>query len=79
MFTDPIATELPNEMFAVKARIQRDKILNETVDRVNPIRYANLSTQQQQELADYRQALLDVPQQQGFPTLIIWPEKPSWL
>lgn len=26
--------------------------------------------------AAYRQALRDVPQQEGFPTNIIWPEKP---
>lgn len=25
---------------------------------------------------NYRQALRDIPQQEGFPTNIVWPEKP---
>lgn len=29
-----------------------------------------------QEMIDYRQALRDVPQQEGFPKNIIWPQKP---
>ena len=27
--------------------------------------------------AKYRQALLDVPQQEGFPASIVWPEMPK--
>jgi hypothetical protein len=38
-----------------------------------------LTTEQQQQLQTYRQALLDVPQQAGFPDTIEWPEKPEWL
>lgn len=49
------------------------------LDRVNPMWYASLTTQQQQELQGYRQALLDVPQQAGFPAQIEWPTKPQWL
>ncbi|NBP04376.1 MAG: hypothetical protein EBU90_30700, partial [Proteobacteria bacterium] len=30
-----------------------------------------------QQLATYRQYLLDVPEQQGFPYNVIWPNK-SW-
>ena len=26
---------------------------------------------------DYRQALRDIPQQEGFPTNIVWPTKPE--
>jgi hypothetical protein len=26
--------------------------------------------------ATYRQALRDIPQQEGFPTVIVWPDKP---
>lgn len=59
-------------------RQQRNNLLSE-VDRVNPIRYAGLTTNQQQELIAYRQALLDVPQQASFPTDIVWPAKPTWL
>jgi hypothetical protein len=59
-------------------RQQRNNLLD-AVDRVNPIRYAGLTTEQQSELAAYRQALLDVPQQMGFPTETSWPAKPAWL
>lgn len=63
--------------FAIRAR--RNSLLNQTVDQINPVRYATLTTDQQAELATYRQALLDVPQQTGFPTNVEWPTKPSWL
>lgn len=49
------------------------------VDRVNPIWYNSLTTEQQAELATYRQALLDVPEQTNFPLDINWPAKPAWL
>jgi hypothetical protein len=59
-------------------RSSRDEMLSQ-VDRVNPVRYATLTDQQKTELATYRQALLDVPQQTGFPTEVSWPAKPAWL
>ena len=49
------------------------------IDQVNPIWYNSLTQQQQQELATYRQALLDIPQQAGFPESVEWPAKPEWL
>ena len=60
------------------ARTQRN-ILLLAVDRVNPIWYGTLTQEQHAELATYRQALLDVPAQTGFPNTINWPIKPSWL
>jgi len=59
-------------------RTLRDNLLL-TVDRVNPVWYAELTAEQQQQLQHYRQALLDVPQQTGFPESVTWPEKPTWL
>jgi hypothetical protein len=59
-------------------RATRDQCLGQ-VDRVNPVWYATLSPQQQQDLATYRQALLDIPQQPGWPIDVIWPIKPDWL
>ena len=56
----------------------RDQLLA-PVDRVNPVWYASLTAEQQTELAHYRQALLDVPQQESFPSNISWPTKPIWL
>lgn len=67
-----------NEELSRKARIQRNTLLQE-VDSIvgNPLRWASFSTEQQTAWADYRQALLDVPQQPGFPNTISWPTKPS--
>lgn len=59
-------------------RSERNKLLTD-IDRVNPIWYASLSADQQQELSTYRQALLAVPQQSGFPETVTWPIKPTWL
>lgn len=80
MFENPVEnTEMPQLFIAIKARQLRNTILQNTVDRVNPVRYATLTTEQQAELAAYRQALLDVPAQAGFPNNISWPTKPVWL
>lgn len=43
----------------------------------NPLRWASLTEEQQQAWVVYRQALLDVPQQEGFPTDVTWPTKPE--
>jgi hypothetical protein len=72
-WTPPTTEEL-----AAQARGQRDALLQE-VDSIvgNPLRWASFSTEQQTAWADYRQALLDVPQQAGFPNTINWPNKPG--
>ncbi len=59
-------------------RRSRNMMLS-AVDRVNPIWYASLDVERQVALQEYRQALLAVPQQPGFPDQVIWPTKPSWL
>lgn len=61
-----------------KSRQHRNTLLA-TIDRVNPVWYNSLTAEQQTELAAYRQALLDVPQQAGFPESVEWPEQPTWL
>lgn len=61
-------------------RKQRDDLLQQLDSVVgNPLRWASFSTDQQTELANYRQALLDVPQQTGFPDTIDFPVKPTIL
>lgn len=59
-------------------RQQRNAALVE-IDAVSAARYASLTIQKQQQLQTYRQALLDVPQQAGFPESVTWPTKPDWL
>jgi len=72
------AWQLDTESSKIIARVTRNKML-EAIDRINPIWYASLNTDQQQELITYRQALLAVPQQSGFPETVTWPVKPTWL
>ena len=66
---------------ATMVRVQRDSKLTNEVDPVvsNPLRWADLSAQEQADVSAYRLALLDVPQQQGFPHTISWPTPPACL
>lgn len=60
-----------------QARWKRDGLLYELDSIVsNPLRWAEFDDTTKQALADYRQALLDVPQQEGFPEEIEWPVNP---
>jgi len=57
----------------------RDKLLRDNVDTFNPIRYATLTAEQQQELATYRQALLDITAASGWPTEVVFPVPPTFV
>lgn len=51
-------------------------------DKMSPMRWNVLTEEQKQAWADYRQALLDIPQQEGFPwggdiNIVPWPVKPE--
>jgi hypothetical protein len=65
---------LPDSIRAV-----RDTILTNVVDPLvsNPLRWADLTAETQAAWTAYRRALLDVTQQEGFPTAVIWPTQPS--
>ena len=66
------------EELAQQVRAQRDALLQELDSIVgNPLRWASFTTEQQTAWANYRQALLDVPQQDGFPNTINWATKPE--
>jgi len=43
----------------------------------NPFRFQELSDDTKNKLKEYRQNLLDVPQQSGFPDNVIWPIMPK--
>tara|TARA_B100000287_G_C20531932_1_gene741240 strand:+ start:488 stop:787 length:300 start_codon:yes stop_codon:yes gene_type:complete len=57
----------------------RNELLIYEVDPIvtNPLRWDALSTDKQNEWKTYRQALLDVPAQSGFPNSVTWPTKPT--
>jgi hypothetical protein len=61
------------------SRYQRNKLLENEVDPIvtNPLRWADLTTEKQNEWTQYRTDLLNVPQQAGFPHTINWPTKPE--
>ena len=70
------------ELDALKARDIRDLrnyYLDTNVDRVvsNPLRWASMSAEQQEVYTTYRQALLDISTQVGFPTSVVWPTPPT--
>jgi hypothetical protein len=71
--------EKKDESLARHVRSERDRTLRVNVDTVvsNPLRWASMSAEEQQAWADYRQALLDIPDQEGFPHNVNWPTKPE--
>lgn len=64
---------------AEEIRASRNYILASAVDPLvsNPLRWADLTAEKQTEWAAYRRALLDLPQQEGFPIDITWPTQPE--
>jgi len=65
------------ESLATQMRAQRNAMLAQLDTIVmNPLRWVQFTADQQAELAAYRQDLLNVPQQDGFPHSIAWPQKP---
>lgn len=78
----PYAADMPlpdEPEMAVLMREERDRRLLLTVDTMNPMRWDDLSAEQKQAWKDYRVALLDVPEQPGFPYNIDWPVPPEAL
>lgn len=66
--------ESNNARLASMVRSHRDRLLSD-IDKVvtNPVRYDALTEQELADLKTYRQALLDVTQQDGFPENVEWP------
>lgn len=64
---------------AQNVREQRDFLLTTQVDPIvsNPLRWGDLSEEQQQAWATYRRALLDITTQAGFPHEVTWPVAPA--
>lgn len=60
-----------------KAYARRDQLLKDGPDRISPVWWNSMTPEQQQAWAQYRQDLLDIPQQPGFPADIIWPVAPG--
>jgi hypothetical protein len=64
--TERLARNYRNHMLAI-------------VDKINPVWWSQLTPTEQQEVVDFRYALLNVPQQETFPLEVVWPTKPAFL
>lgn len=62
-----------------EVRTERNFLLQNKVDAIvtNPLRWAELTTEQQNAWTQYRTDLLNVPQQEGFPYNVTFPTEPS--
>lgn len=60
------------EQEAEEVRTQRDALLKDSDWAVLP----DAPVADEQTWKDYRQALRDLPQQEGFPQEVVWPTKP---
>jgi hypothetical protein len=69
--------EISEEEMITYIRNKRNRLLKKNVDRVNPIWWNTLSLEKQQEWTEYRQQLLNLPEQEGFPWNVQWPVKPE--
>lgn len=67
--------QLEKEVLSLDVRLERNKLLSDT-DHLIQADYP-ISDEKKQEIKVYRQALRDIPQQDGFPDNIVWPEKPT--
>jgi hypothetical protein len=62
---------------AEEVRSLRNKLLEELVDKIpgSAVRWSLMSEEEKLSWVNYRQALLDLPEQEGFPTNVIWPTR----
>lgn len=76
-YVPPTQDEI-NAQLAADIRSRRNALLTSEVDPLvsNQFRWDDMTAERQQEWKDYRRALLDVPQQDGFPTDVVWPTRP---
>lgn len=71
---DPVAV-------SIEIRKERSRLLTTFVDPfvLNALRWAEMTTEQQAEVANYRRALLDITDQEGFPLNVVWPPLPYFV
>ena len=76
-YVAPTQAELDAEA-AAGVRGKRDYLLSEEVDPIvsNPLRWADMTTAEQNAWSQYRTDLLNITDQAGFPHNVTWPTKP---
>lgn len=76
-YVAPTQAELDAEA-AAEIRAERDYRLTSEVDPIvsNPLRWADMTTAEQNAWTQYRTDLLNITDQSGFPHNVTWPTKP---
>lgn len=69
--------EISRENLENKIRQRRNKFLGMYIDSMNSIRWESLSDEEKNRYRQYRQDLLDIPQQNGFPENVSFPVTPE--
>jgi len=67
--------DIITENLAKSQRQQRDLLLK-NVDRLNSIWWESMTNDEKDSWREYRQKLLNVPEQEGFPHIVEWPIDP---
>lgn len=77
-YVPPTQAELDAEA-AAEVRADRDMLLQNEVDPIvsNPLRWADMTTAEQNAWSQYRTDLLNITDQSGFPHSVTWPTKPE--
>lgn len=77
-YVPPTQEEL-DELASIQVRFMRDIRLRNDVDPVvsNPLRWEALTAEQQDHWRTYRNALLNITDQDGYPHNVVWPNKPE--
>lgn len=77
-FVPPTSEEIIQEQ-AAQARALRALLLENHVDPLvsNSLRWNDMTDSKKTEWTNYRQLLLDITKQSGFPQNITWPEMPE--
>jgi hypothetical protein len=76
VYVAPTQEEL-DEQAAGSIRSERNAQLEDFVDPIvsNPLRWSSLTKEEQESLTEYRTALLNITNQEGFPHNVTWPTK----
>jgi 5-methylthioribose kinase len=69
-------SEMTTEQIADNYRQRRNKFLTIHVDTINAVRWSTFTDEQKLAWQQYREDLLNLPQQEGFPENVVFPTKP---
>lgn len=73
----PVNDDPTLSFLQTRSREERDRRLLKHIDNINVIEWENFTDAEKQEVRDYRQALLDMPETESFGHSDVWPAIPS--